>query len=149
MMLDCQRASACARRLVHSAKRMVLACARRSMQEQCVAGSMHMARVETWVSGIEHLEQTVIWHGVWYDPIAFWRRRIHMAKQSANGKRIGRPPRTHCKNGHEFTPENTSIVKSGRYKGERRCKTCITAGKQKQMMKLRQESAKRKESWFF
>lgn len=33
--------------------------------------------------------------------------------------------RTHCKNGHEFTPENTiiSTVKAGRYK-LRKCRTC-------------------------
>jgi hypothetical protein len=29
--------------------------------------------------------------------------------------------KTHCKNGHEFTPENTRILSDG----ERRCRTCV------------------------
>lgn len=31
-----------------------------------------------------------------------------------------KPPRTHCKHGHEYTPENTSILPNG----ARRCLTC-------------------------
>jgi len=33
----------------------------------------------------------------------------------------GRPTQTHCKNGHEFTPENTYIREKT---GDRLCKTC-------------------------
>jgi hypothetical protein len=33
---------------------------------------------------------------------------------------FGRPPRTHCRNGHEYTPENTYI----NCDGHRRCRAC-------------------------
>jgi hypothetical protein len=33
---------------------------------------------------------------------------------------FGSPPRTHCRNGHEYTPENTYI----NCDGHRRCRTC-------------------------
>ena len=32
--------------------------------------------------------------------------------------------KTHCRNGHPFTPENTHIVQRSNGKTERRCKTC-------------------------
>ena len=32
--------------------------------------------------------------------------------------------KTHCKNGHEFTPENTFIAIDGVNKGRRRCRIC-------------------------
>jgi hypothetical protein len=32
----------------------------------------------------------------------------------------GSPPRTHCRNGHEYTPENTYIQPNG----HRRCRVC-------------------------
>ena len=32
--------------------------------------------------------------------------------------------RTHCKNGHEFTPENTTIESKGERSTKRRCKIC-------------------------
>jgi hypothetical protein len=33
-------------------------------------------------------------------------------------------PKTQCKNGHEFTPENTRIVDTGRGRTAKRCLTC-------------------------
>jgi hypothetical protein len=36
--------------------------------------------------------------------------------------RGGGAPRTHCKRGHEFTPENTYVMG-----GARRCRTCVLA----------------------
>jgi len=40
-----------------------------------------------------------------------------------------RPKRTHCKNGHEFTEENTSILRNG----ERRCRQCSRDGMRRRM----------------
>lgn len=40
--------------------------------------------------------------------------------------------RTHCKNGHEFTPENTRA-----YKNARLCRTCIAASRRRQEAKKR------------
>lgn len=65
------------------------------------------------------------------------------------GKPIGRPKRNQCKAGHEYTPENTSVVQRGRYAGERRCKLCIKIHKANHKKKVAAKIAQRKESWFF
>lgn len=53
-----------------------------------------------------------------------WRRRCRICKAMANkrydvknGRRLG--PKTHCKNGHEFTPANTYLWRGWRY-----CRSC-------------------------
>jgi hypothetical protein len=55
---------------------------------------------------------------------------LQAISQSNNIKRSllvkARSARTHCKNGHEFTPENTRYVKGQR---GRRCATCAYASK--------------------
>lgn len=50
-------------------------------------------------------------------------RRVYFAGLALGGKANGARLRalTHCKNGHEFTAENTSVSKKT---GARRCKTC-------------------------
>lgn len=58
-------------------------------------------------------------------------------------------PRTHCKNGHEFTPENTVVCKSGPRKGRRACLICRrNAGKRfydshPELMREKQKSRRR------
>ncbi len=44
---------------------------------------------------------------------------------------------THCRNGHEFTPENVYIRKSG----SRRCRTCQKACKRNQYARYKAEDA--------
>ena len=48
---------------------------------------------------------------------------------------IGR--RTHCKNGHEYTPENTTITKAG----SRECKTCRRRWRLETAQRTREEVA--------
>ena len=43
------------------------------------------------------------------------KRSVHRDKTHVNGRK------THCKNGHEFSPENTTIAKGN---GQRRCNQC-------------------------
>lgn len=46
--------------------------------------------------------------------------------------------KTHCKNGHEFTPENTKILENKKTgKSQRRCKTCHNEYFKKRMSDLR------------
>ena len=46
--------------------------------------------------------------------------RLENVRRGARGPGYGPRERTHCKQGHPFTPENTYNYESGR----RRCKTC-------------------------
>lgn len=48
------------------------------------------------------------------------REHMHLTPQGVSGQWIGA---THCKHGHEFTPENTIISA----RGQRRCRTCHRA----------------------
>jgi hypothetical protein len=45
--------------------------------------------------------------------------------------------KTHCKNGHEFTPENTYVAA----KGHRVCRACACIGQQKHRAKYPEQSA--------
>lgn len=47
---------------------------------------------------------------------------------------------THCKNGHELTPENTRIVVEGKYE-KRRCKKCVVIRQRKYEAALRRKAA--------
>jgi len=62
--------------------------------------------------------------------------------------KVGRPPGTHCKNGHVYEG-NVTVVARGRYAGERRCKLCIAMSKKKRVEKERALAKLKKESWFF
>jgi len=64
-------------------------------------------------------------------------------------KPIGRPPGTHCKNGHLYTPENTTFIRSGPDKGQRNCTICRKAAKARAREKAQKKNQQRKESWFF
>lgn len=44
--------------------------------------------------------------------------------------------KTHCKNGHEYTLENTIIVKRSNGRIERQCRICAKIAKEKQRIKL-------------
>lgn len=63
-------------------------------------------------------------------------RHLQAISQSDNIKRSllvkMRGARTHCKNGHEFTPENTKYVKGQR---GRRCAKCLYISKLKSRLK--------------
>jgi Pyruvate/2-oxoacid:ferredoxin oxidoreductase delta subunit len=61
-----------------------------------------------------------------------WRRGFNPAAIQAR--------KTHCKRGHEFTPENTILKSNGR---ERKCRTCYVADYQE---RSRQRSNRRKGS---
>ncbi len=63
--------------------------------------------------------------GLSYDEVVSKERRLNL-----EGFKLGpkvssevRRARTHCKNGHEFTPENTKMVTDGKYTW-RTCKAC-------------------------
>ncbi|MEU5834492.1 HNH endonuclease [Streptomyces diacarni] len=62
--------------------------------------------------------------------------RFYRAKQEAAGKTVGLPmaEKTHCVNGHEFTPENTFLDK-----GKRRCRTCARESSRKSQQRRREE----------
>jgi hypothetical protein len=46
--------------------------------------------------------------------------------------------KTHCKRGHEFTPENTALIRGG-WGIERRCRTCGALNKRRYRAKQREQ----------
>lgn len=57
-------------------------------------------------------------------------QRINLARgDTFNSENLAK---THCKHGHEFTPENTYVNPGdGRYGGSRKCRTCMRANDRK------------------
>jgi hypothetical protein len=70
------------------------------------------------------------------NPACVYPQHLQAISQSDNIKRSllvkQRSARTHCKNGHEFTPENTKYVKGQR---GRRCAKCLYISKLKSRLK--------------
>lgn len=62
--------------------------------------------------------------------------RKYREKQAAMGKVVGpaMADKTHCVNGHEFTPDNTFLDK-----GKRRCRTCARESTRKSQQRRREE----------
>lgn len=60
-------------------------------------------------------------------------------RQAADEGRLAPQQKTHCKNGHEFTPENTKMVKQGSKPGRdpnatyRVCRECLKAQRKKRV----------------
>lgn len=53
-------------------------------------------------------------------------QHLAVATLSENAQRQRSAAKTHCKNGHEFTPENT-YIRTGFRNGKRTCRTCQRA----------------------
>lgn len=66
---------------------------------------------------------------------------LEIVTQSENVRRgyaSGSRKRTHCKNGHEFTPENTYIHREKNGNWRRQCKTCIFARVRERRARMRE-----------
>jgi hypothetical protein len=66
------------------------------------------------------------------NPSAATREKMRLAKLAV----------THCKNGHEYTEENTSwVVASGKHNPHRKCKTCKMYSRERQNEEKRQRKS--------
>ena len=84
----------------------------------CVTNCVNPDHLEP-VTGQENLRRRAVRRG-----LNFGKRRLPpKAKTGATPVRPGKGPRTHCKNGHEYSSDNTVIGK----RGTRRCVTCHKA----------------------
>lgn len=50
--------------------------------------------------------------------------------------------KTHCKRGHEFTPENTLVYMRNEHETQRRCRTCMRAYQRKRYAERKKSNAK-------
>jgi hypothetical protein len=55
-----------------------------------------------------------------------------------HAENMRRARQTHCKRGHEFTPENTKVV---RYNGQRLCRACIKIRKDRKRQNVMDRAA--------
>ncbi len=87
-------------------------------------------RVHRWIMALVHgpaaIEDKVVMHlcdnppCFRYDHLRIGTHADNIADRDAKGRQRNQHGNTHCKNGHEFTPDNTRT----RTDGGRRCKTC-------------------------
>jgi len=68
----------------------------------------------------------------WPENLSWGTRSKNLADRIANGHPHNNGSKTHCKRGHEFTPENTRMTS----KGSRQCRACVRIGAQQKRAAL-------------